>query len=379
MSIPLFEANENPTRSNFNRRFTAVNEELEGKQDKLEGSPGLVVGFNADGQPEAQSTEALVGPQGEQGIQGPRGLPGPQGEPGPKGDPGEPGPQGEKGDPGEQGPQGEPGPAGAGGQSPYEAAVEAGYTGTEAEFYAALVSLSSGPFLPLSGGQMDNDAEIRLNNGRLTGVPIGLGRPGLGCLDLSGGYAPFYVGEPVDQHCATPKQYVDDAIAGVSTGGGTPDFPYPFNSGEFVIIRVTSNPKQDFNRYSLMDCYVPGFVSIQPNNSDGILHIFAPAILQRSYEVVFDFLEVTILGSAYKIYSTSTPDGDSSNLTIMYHYRGTGETFISANCRAEVQTDGTLKIAVGQYYEQCGGGQAFRPFQGDCEMLPSFSCVVKRV
>ena len=34
----------------------------------------------------------------------------------------------------------------------YEKAKEQGYTGTEAEFYAALVSLKDGPFLPLSGG-----------------------------------------------------------------------------------------------------------------------------------------------------------------------------------------------------------------------------------
>lgn len=81
--------------------------------------------------------------------------------------------QGPKGDPGEQGPQGEPGPVGADGQSPYEAAVEAGYTGTEAEFYAALVSLQNGPFLPLSGGRMVNDVGIRLNNGILTAPPIG--------------------------------------------------------------------------------------------------------------------------------------------------------------------------------------------------------------
>ena len=41
------------------------------------------------------------------------------------------------------------------GKSPYEAAVEEGYTGTEEEFYAALVSLQDAPFLPLSGGTME--------------------------------------------------------------------------------------------------------------------------------------------------------------------------------------------------------------------------------
>ena len=40
------------------------------------------------------------------------------------------------------------------GKSPYEAAVEEGYTGTEEEFYAALVTLKNAPFLPLSGGTL---------------------------------------------------------------------------------------------------------------------------------------------------------------------------------------------------------------------------------
>ncbi len=46
------------------------------------------------------------------------------------------------------------------GKSPYEAAVEAGYTGTEAEFYAALVALKDGPFLPLSGGDIVGDFAV---------------------------------------------------------------------------------------------------------------------------------------------------------------------------------------------------------------------------
>lgn len=38
--------------------------------------------------------------------------------------------------------------------TPYEAAQEAGYTGTEEAFNAALNSLNGAPFLPLSGGTM---------------------------------------------------------------------------------------------------------------------------------------------------------------------------------------------------------------------------------
>lgn len=54
---------------------------------------------------------------------------------------------------------------GAPGKSPYEIAVEEGYTGTEAEFYAALVSLKDGPFLPLSGGTVTGQVLIKGKNG----------------------------------------------------------------------------------------------------------------------------------------------------------------------------------------------------------------------
>lgn len=45
------------------------------------------------------------------------------------------------------GPTGSAGPAG---QSAYQQAVAAGYTGTEAQFYAALLSLKNAPFMPLN-------------------------------------------------------------------------------------------------------------------------------------------------------------------------------------------------------------------------------------
>ena len=89
----------------------------DGKQDALTGEEGQVVGFGADGKPVAQAA--------------PGGLP--------------------------EGTEGQIVGYGANGNaqavdSPYQKAVAAGYTGTEAEFYAALVSLQNGPFLPLSGG-----------------------------------------------------------------------------------------------------------------------------------------------------------------------------------------------------------------------------------
>lgn len=50
----------------------------------------------------------------------------------------------------------------------YEKAKEQGYTGTEAEFYAALVSLKDGPFLPLSGGTLSGN--LRTNAEIIVGV-----------------------------------------------------------------------------------------------------------------------------------------------------------------------------------------------------------------
>lgn len=106
-----------------------------------------------------QGPQGLIGPIGPSGPQGPEGPQGPAGETGPRGPQGEQGIQGEQGPTGPQGPAGETGPrgpqgiqgptgpqgetgpqgvAGTGGKSAYQSAVEAGYTGTEADFNAAL-------------------------------------------------------------------------------------------------------------------------------------------------------------------------------------------------------------------------------------------------
>ena len=91
--------------------------------------------------------EGPVGPTGAQGIQGPtgpagaagaQGERGPQGEPGPTGPAGPAGPQGIQGAIGPEGPQGPAGVSGQAGKSAYTAATEAGYTGTEQAFNAAL-------------------------------------------------------------------------------------------------------------------------------------------------------------------------------------------------------------------------------------------------
>lgn len=81
-----------------------------------------------------------------------------------------------KGSDGEPGAKGDPGNDG---KSPYQAAVEQGYTGTEAEFYAALVSLKDAPFLPLKGGTMNGNLSISkgaflrfLDSGGIGGVTV---------------------------------------------------------------------------------------------------------------------------------------------------------------------------------------------------------------
>ena len=87
--------------------------------------------------------EGPIGPQGIPGIQGPEG---PQGETGatgpqgPEGPQGVQGPQGEIGPEGPQGKQGLQGVPGNDGKSAYDAALDGGYQGTEAQFNAALIN-----------------------------------------------------------------------------------------------------------------------------------------------------------------------------------------------------------------------------------------------
>ena len=112
------------------------------KGDKGDTGPA-----GADGAPGATGPQGPkgetgdTGPQGPQGIQGIQGEQGPQGPQGDKGDTGPQGPQGIQGPQGAIGPAGPQGPAGVAGKdgkSAYTSAVEAGYTGTETAFNAAL-------------------------------------------------------------------------------------------------------------------------------------------------------------------------------------------------------------------------------------------------
>lgn len=80
---------------------------LAGKQDKLEGAGGQVVGFDSSGKAVPQGTESLRGPAGKDGTDG------------------------------------------TDGKTAYQYAVDGGYTGTEEEFKELM---GTGPWLPISGG-----------------------------------------------------------------------------------------------------------------------------------------------------------------------------------------------------------------------------------
>ena len=121
-----------------------------------QGMQGETGPAGADGQQGEQGETGptgVTGPKGEQGETGPTGVTGPKGEQGETGPTGAAGPQGErgetgptgvagpKGEQGEIGPTGADGADGADGKSAFASAVEAGYTGTEADFYAALLRM----------------------------------------------------------------------------------------------------------------------------------------------------------------------------------------------------------------------------------------------
>ena len=136
----------------------------------LKGEKGDTGPAGAVGAPGAKGDTGPQGPKGDTGPAGADGAPGAKGDTGaqgPKGDPGEKGDaftyadftaaqlaalKGEKGDKGDTGPQGEPGakgdtgetgPKGADGKSAYASAQDGGYTGTEAQFNAALAQVGS--------------------------------------------------------------------------------------------------------------------------------------------------------------------------------------------------------------------------------------------
>lgn len=127
-------------------------------------------------------------------------------------------------------------PGGEGWKSAYEAAVEAGYTGTEAEFYAALVTLQNAPFLPLSGGELSGplflgEYGLIIGDGSTPGAPEDFrlrmqyfdnadgSNASLDLLQLGPSLNPtgrkikiLGVDTPIVDYQAANKKYVDDRI-----------------------------------------------------------------------------------------------------------------------------------------------------------------------
>lgn len=168
------------------------------------GAQGPKGDTGPQGEQGEQGIQGIQGPAGQDGVQGPAGADGEdggyykpavdtsgnltwtasksgmpaisgqniRGPQGPKGDTGEQGPAGADGQDGAQGPQG---PAGADGQSAYQAAVAAGYTGTESVFNEALATLDGAPFLPLAGGTMAEGSQIKWQSGSNYAAVAGVG------------------------------------------------------------------------------------------------------------------------------------------------------------------------------------------------------------
>lgn len=114
---------------------------------------------------------------------------------------------------GTDGTPGTPGTHGKDGKSAYQAAVDAGYTGTEADFNAALLALKGSPFLPLSGGTMTG----RLNMGgqmmvNVSSISGSSGPVTIGSGIILDGSKINNVGYPSEVGDAANKAYVDKAI-----------------------------------------------------------------------------------------------------------------------------------------------------------------------
>jgi hypothetical protein len=136
-------------------------EQGEEGQEGPSGQDGAVGSTGEQGPQGEQGEQGEQGPQGEQGEQGEQGI---QGDTGPAGATGPPGSQGTPGNDGQDGQDGEDGQDGVDGQdgedglTAYEIWINAGNTGTEADFLASLV----GPEGPLVSG---TNGQTLYNNG----------------------------------------------------------------------------------------------------------------------------------------------------------------------------------------------------------------------
>ena len=141
----------------------------------ITGAAGTSASVVNEGTPENASLVITIprgdkGEKGTAGAQGPKGDKGDtglQGPPGATGPQGLQGPQGIQGEVGPQGPQGIQGVSGKDGISAYESAVNAGYTGTEADFNKALAVVPS----PQKQTAWDNKVQT-VNNKSGTSVTL---------------------------------------------------------------------------------------------------------------------------------------------------------------------------------------------------------------
>ncbi len=122
---------------------------------------------------------------------------------------------------------------GADGKSAYQQAVDAGYTGTEAAFYAALVSMKDAPFLPIIGGMMAGN--IMWECGAGIGIEPMNQEPNIQLVSGPDGNTPVELANiavPTHVKSAANKEYVDAETAKcLPLVGGTMTGPIYFSDG----------------------------------------------------------------------------------------------------------------------------------------------------
>lgn len=143
---------------------------------------------------------------------------------------------------------------GADGKSPYQVAVEEGYNGTEAEFYAALVSLQNAPFLPTSGGTMSGN--LNLNDGveiRSYGQDqhsILFEQGGIRLKDYGGwGSRILGLSDPIDNDDSANKHYVDSSASNLlSKTGGTMSGPLNMGGQKIEMVPTPTESTDAVNK-----------------------------------------------------------------------------------------------------------------------------------
>ena len=135
------------------------------------------------------------------------------GETGPTGPTGASGADGATGPTGPQGAQGPQGPAGADGKSAYQSAAESGYTGTEAEFGAALATLKDAPFLPTSGGSVTGPLYVYSSGTAVTPNFAVMSNE----IKLNAKTVLYSTYAPTEEQSVANKKYVDDLVGDIGT------------------------------------------------------------------------------------------------------------------------------------------------------------------